>query len=157
SLYAAAAPGSDGALHGDLIVYGRGDPSLAARFNNGDYGKSLKTLIEAIVSAGVKRIEGDLIGDESYFRGPPFGWSWTWDDLQNYYGAEVSALTYEDNVVDLVFKPGPKPGAPCLIAVQPETTFLDFINRAKTVARSSPRALSLYRPIGENVVYVSGQ
>ena len=160
SFYAVARPDSDGTLHGNLIVYGRGDPSLAARFNNGDYGKSLEALVEALVTAGVKRIEGDLIGDESYFRGPPFGSSWTWDDLQNYYGAEVSALTQEDNVVDLVFKPGAKTGAPCLIVAQPaqpDTAFLTFINRTKTVDRGGQRAITLYRPLGENVVYVSGQ
>jgi D-alanyl-D-alanine carboxypeptidase/D-alanyl-D-alanine-endopeptidase (penicillin-binding protein 4) len=157
SFYAAARPDSDGTLHGDLIAYGRGDPSFAARFNNGDYGKSLRELVAALVTAGVKRIEGDLIGDESYFRGPPFGSSWTWDDLQNYYGAEVSALTQEDNVVDLVVKPGPKTGAACLIVGQPETAFLTFMNRTKTVDRSGRPAISLYRPLGENVVYVSGQ
>src|SRR6266550_3813177 len=157
SFYAAARPDSDGTLHADLIAYGRGDPSLAARFNNGDYGKSLEALVAALVMAGVKRIEGDLIGDESHFRGPPFGSSWAWDDLQNYYGAEVSALTQEDNVVDLVFKPGAKTGAPCLIVVQPETAFLTFINRTKTVDRGGQRAITLYRPLGENITYVSGQ
>ncbi len=141
SFYAVARPDSDGTLHGNLIVYGRGDPSLAARFNNGDYGKSLEALVAALATAGVNRIEGDLIGDESYFRGPPFGSSWTWDDLQNYYGAEVSALSQEDNVVDLVFKPGAKTGAPCLIVAQPaqlETAFLTFINRTKTVEPTTP-------------------
>ena len=157
SLYAVARPDPDGTLHGDLIAYGRGDPSLAARFNNNDYGKSLEPFVAALASAGVKRIEGDLIGDESYFRGPPFGSSWTWDDLQNYYGAEVSALTQEDNVVDLVFKPGAKTGAPCLIVVRPETAFLTFINRTKTTDPGGQRAITLYRPLGENVVYVSGQ
>jgi len=157
SFYAATRPDSEGTLHGDLIVFGRGDPSFAARFNNGDHGKSIEGLVAALVNAGVKRIEGDLIGDESCFRGPPFGSSWAWDDLQNYYGAEVSALTQEDNVVDLVFKPGANTGAPCLILVQPETAFLTFINRTRTVNRDGQRPIALYRPLGENVVYVSGQ
>ena len=38
-------------------------------------------------------------------RGPPFGSEWTWDDLQHYYGAEVSALTVEDNAVNLLVSP----------------------------------------------------
>src|SRR6266550_1454761 len=133
---------SESSLHSDLIAYGRADPSLAARFNNGDYGKSMEVLVAALVTAGVKRIEGDLIGDESFFRGPPFGSSWTWDDLQNYYGAEVSALTQEDNVVDLVVKPGEQAGAPCLIVTQPEATLLDFFNRTETTARSGQPAIT---------------
>ncbi len=156
SFYAATRPGPDGVIHGDLIVYGRGDPSFAARFNGGDYGKSLGPAVAALVAAGVKRIEGDLIGDESYFRGPPFGSSWAWDDLQNYYGAEVSALSQEDNVVDLVFKPGAKSGEPCLIVTKPQTSFLTFVNRARTMDKAGKREINLYRPIGENTVYISG-
>ena len=157
SFYAATKPGADGVVHGDLIVYGRGDPSLAARFNNGDHGKSIEALADALERAGVKRIENDIVGDESYFRGPPFGSSWTWDDLQNYYGAEVSALTQEDNVVDVVFKAGAKTGEPCLITTEPATAFLTFINRTRTAAKGVKGDINLYRPIGENVVYASGQ
>ena len=156
SFYAATRPGSDGVIHGDLIVYGRGDPSFAARFNGGDYGKSLEPAAAALVAVGVKRIEGDLIGDDSYFRGPPFGSSWAWDDLQNYYGVEVSALSQEDNVVDLVFKPGAKSGEPCLIVTKPQTSFLTFVNRTRTADKGGRRQINLFRAPGENTVYVSG-
>jgi len=157
SLYASGKPDAEGAVRGDLVIYGRGDPSFAARFNDGDYGKTLEPLVNALLATGVKRIEGDLVGDESFFRGPPLGSSWTWDDLQNYYGAEVSALTQEDNVVDLVFKPGAKTGEPCLITTKPQTSFLIFVNRVRTVEKGGRREINLYRPIGENTVYVSGQ
>ena len=156
SCRAAGKPDGEGTLHSDLIIYGRGDPSFAARFNGGDPGKSLDPLVTALVAAGIKRIEGDLVGDESFFRGPPFGSSWTWDDLQNSYGAEVSALSQEDNVVDLVFKSGAKAGDPCVIMSKPETDFLAFINRAKTAGKGGPREINLYRPLPQNTVYISG-
>ena len=70
SVYAPTRPDSSGKIKGDLTIYGRGDPSIAARFNNGDYFKAINELASRIVSAGVKRVEGDLIGDESYFVGP---------------------------------------------------------------------------------------
>ncbi len=76
--------------------------------------------------------------------------------MQEYYGAEVSALTFQENVVDLVFKPGAKKGEPCQIITKPETTYLTFINRTKTVAKDGRRNIDLYRPVAENVVYVSG-
>lgn len=157
SLYAFGKPDAEGAVRGDLVIYGRGDPSFAARFNDGDYSKTLEPLVNALLATGVKRIEGNLVGDESFFRGPPLGSSWTWDDLQNYYGAEVSALTQEDNVVDLVFKPGAKAGEPCLITTKPQTGFLTFVNRVRTVEKGGRRGINLYRPIGENTVYISGQ
>ncbi len=156
SLYAASKPTADGTLESDLIVYGRGDPSFAARFHDGDYAKPLAPLIDALAAAGVKRINGDLVGDESFFRGPPLGESWTWDDLQEYYGAEVSALTIQDNVIDLVFKPAAEVGQPCQINTKPATDYLTFINRTTTVTNGGKRSISLYRPIGENTVYVHG-
>lgn len=156
SLYAAKRPEKSGTLRGDLIIFGRGDPCYAERFNGGNYSTILKPVVDAVVAAGIKQIKGDLIGDESYFRGPPFGAEWTWDDLQEYYGAESSALTVQDNVVDLVVKPGDQVGAPCTIVTQPPTDFLAFSNRTITVEAESRRRVSIYRPVGENIVYVSG-
>ena len=156
SVYSHTGPDPSGVVRGDLTVFGRGDCTLAARFNDGDHARSLEPLVSALLAAGVRRVEGDLVGDESYFRGPPLGSSWAWDDLQNYYGAEVSALTQEDNVVDLVFKSGPRVGAPCEIAAGPPTTFLTFVNRSRTVSKSGPRQITLYRPAGANTVYISG-
>lgn len=156
SFYAAAKPGADGVIHGDLIVYGRGDPSFSARFYGGDYKKTLQSAVEALKSSGVRRIDGDLVGDESYFRGPPYGSDWTWDDLQNYYGAPVSALTFQDNVIDLVFNPGPAVGAPCQIVTMPSTSFVIFSNRTETVDTNSRGRIRIYRPLGRNLAYVWG-
>ncbi len=156
SCYAAAKPDADGTLTGDLTVYGRGDFSTAARFNGGDFSKSLAPLVGALAAAGVKRVTGDLVGDESFFRGPPYGSAWTWDDLNYYYGAEVSALTLEENVVDLVFKPALAPGQPVSFTIRPATDFLQLINRTTTVTNGGRRSLELYRPLGQGAVYVHG-
>jgi serine-type D-Ala-D-Ala carboxypeptidase/endopeptidase (penicillin-binding protein 4) len=153
SFFAATPPGADGIVRGDLIVFGRGDPSFAGRFAGTN---ALAPLVNAIVSAGVKRIEGNLVGDESYYWGAPFGGGWSWADLQYYYGAEVSALTMEDNVIDLVFKPGDHPGDPCRIISRQENEWLSWSNRTVTVTNGGPRAIQLYRPVGANIVYASG-
>ena len=73
-------------------------------------------LADKIVQAGVKRVEGNLIGDESYFLGNPIPGSWEYDDLQWYYGAEISALPLNDNALDLSVLPGPI-GYPCTVKV----------------------------------------
>lgn len=156
SCYAAAKPDGDGTLAGDLTIYGRGDFSMAARFNGGDYAKSLESLVNALAAAGVKRVTGDLVGDESFFRGPPYGSAWTWDDLNYYYGAEVSALTHEDNVVDLWLKPAPAPGQPVTFTTRPATQFLQFINRTTTVTNGGRRSLELHRPLAQTAVYLHG-
>ena len=80
-VYSSTKLDSSGVLRGDLSILGRGDPSFAARFNNGDYLKAIDNLATRIVSAGVKRVEGDLVGDESYFVGPKYGAGWGGEDL----------------------------------------------------------------------------
>jgi len=157
SLYAAAKPNRFGTLKGDLVIYGRGDPVINERLHSGDIFRALEPLVAALTNAGVKRINGDLIGDDSFFRGPPYGSGWVWEDLQYYYGAEISALTINDNILTLIARPGESVGAPSKLSLTPTTSYLTLSNRTQTVAAGGRRAIECYRPLGENVVYVSGQ
>ncbi len=157
SLYAKAKPDDKGTLKGDLILYGRGDPTINARLRGGDIYEALAPLVSALASAGVKRVTGDLVGDDSFFRGPEFGSGWTWDDLENYYGAEISALTISDNTLQAVVKPAERVGAPCRLTLLPATSWLVFSNRTETVKKDDRRTIRFYRPVKENVVYVTGQ
>ena len=150
-------PPRAGTLKGDLIVYGRGDPTINARLQGGDIYQALEPLVCALTNAGVKRITGDLVGDDSYFHGPPFGSGWTWDDLEYYYGAEISALTINDNTLQALVKPGVRIGAPCQLALSPATAWLSFSNRTETVDKGATRKIHFYRPLCQNVIYVSGQ
>lgn len=156
SLYSTAKPDRRGTLKGDLIVYGRGDPTINTRLNGGDIFKALQPLVAALTNAGVKRIRGDLVGDDSFIHGPPYGSGWSWDDLLNYYGAEISALTINDNILQVIVKPGESEGVPCRTTFSPATTYLTVSNRTQTVS-SGRRSIGVFRPIEENVLYVSGQ
>ncbi|HYE66749.1 MAG TPA: D-alanyl-D-alanine carboxypeptidase/D-alanyl-D-alanine-endopeptidase, partial [Pyrinomonadaceae bacterium] len=156
SAYASAPPDAAGTLRGDLIIYGRGDPSIAARFNNGDYYKGIDDFAARIAASGIKRVEGDLIGDETYFNGPALGSGWEWDDLQWWYGAEVSALSVNDNSVDLFVKPGAAVGTPCTVTTGPITPLVSITNRTTTAPRGTKRELAVYRGLGENLIEVSG-
>jgi D-alanyl-D-alanine carboxypeptidase/D-alanyl-D-alanine-endopeptidase (penicillin-binding protein 4) len=157
SLYAKAKPNPAGTLKGDLIVFGRGDPTINARLHEGDIFKALEPLVSALTNAGVKRIAGDLVGDESYFHGPPFGSGWAWDDLEHYYGAEISALTINDNTLQAVVKPGARVGAPCQLALQPVTAWLSLNNQMKTVERGATRKVHFDHPLCQNLICLSGQ
>ncbi|HEX8456440.1 MAG TPA: D-alanyl-D-alanine carboxypeptidase/D-alanyl-D-alanine-endopeptidase [Pyrinomonadaceae bacterium] len=175
SVYAQEAPDKKGKLRGDLVVYGRGDPTFATRFAGGDYYKGIDELASRVVAAGVRQVEGNIVGDESYFTGPPRSPGWEWDDLQWYYGADVSALTIDDNALDLFVKPGARagdaatvttgPASPVIRIIVPrdgeETTdaphFLTFVNRVKTAPRGTKRDIAVHRPLGQSVIEVSGQ
>nr|MBA3240558.1 D-alanyl-D-alanine carboxypeptidase/D-alanyl-D-alanine-endopeptidase [Acidobacteriota bacterium] len=159
SVYAPARPDTSGTVRGDLTVYGRGDPTYATRFNGdttGDYYRAFDELASRIASAGVRRVEGDLVGDESYFAGGPLAPGWEWDDLQWWYGAEVSALSVNDNSVDLSVKPGARVGDPAIINVGPSTPLVTILDRTTTAPRGTKRGLSVHRPLGQNVIEVGG-
>jgi len=157
SLLAAARPDASGKLAGDLIVYGRGDPTLNARLRGGTIESALEPFVKAIQAAGIKRIDGQLLGDESFFRGPPYGGGWAIDDLQSYYGAEISALTFNDNTAEISVKPGLQAGQPAKLSLSIATPLIVLSNRVTTIAKGGARSIDLYRPLGENVVYVSGK
>src|ERR1043165_7311924 len=53
--FAPAKPDAAGVIHGDMRIYGRGDPSIAARFNNGDYFKTIADLAARLGAAGGQR------------------------------------------------------------------------------------------------------
>ena len=156
SVFAPGKPDAAGVIHGDLRIYGRGDPSFAARFNNGDYFKAIDDLASRIVAAGVKRVEGDLIGDETYFTGPKYGSGWEWEDLTWYYGAEVTPLSVNDNALDLFVKPGPAVGQPALITTGPPDPLLTIVNRVTTSAKGVRRDISIHRGLNENTITITG-
>jgi D-alanyl-D-alanine carboxypeptidase/D-alanyl-D-alanine-endopeptidase (penicillin-binding protein 4) len=156
SVFAPAKPDAAGVIHGDMRIYGRGDPSIAARFNNGDYFKTIDDLAARIVAAGVKRVEGDLVGDETYFVGPKFGSGWEWEDLTWYYGAEVTPLAVNDNALDLFIKPGAAVGQPALITTGPPDPLLTIVNRVTTSAKGLRRDLSIHRSLNDNTITITG-
>lgn len=159
SVYAPARADASGTIRGDLVVYGRGDPSYATRFNapnDPDYYRAIDDLATRITASGVRRVEGDLVGDESYFTGGPLPTGWEWDDLQWWYGAEVSALTVNDNSVDLSVKPGARVGDPCRITIGPDTPVVTIVDRTKTSDRGATRELSVHRPPGQNTIEIRG-
>ncbi len=156
SVFANSAPDTNGLIKGDLTIFGRGDISISTAFSEGDYYKGLDNLADKIVQAGVKRVEGNLLGDDSYFSGSAIPSSWEWDDLQWYYGAEVSALPLNDNAVDLNIKPSSTINSPCFVQILPVNPVIRVVNRCTTSASGAKRELTVKKDLDQNVLEVSG-
>ena len=162
-VFAGAMPDASGTIKGDLRILGGGDISISTAFfgtsprDPETYYKGIDRLVDAIAAAGVKRVEGDLVGDETYFKGFAIPQTWEWDDLQWYYGAEVSALPINDNAVDLSVIPGTV-GAPCLVTISPApaTTLYQVINTCTTAAAGTKRTLGVNKKIDRNILEISG-
>lgn len=161
SVYANSLPDSSGTIKGDLRIYGRGDVSISTAFfgtsptDPETYYKGIDRLVDRISAAGIKKIEGSIVGDESYFKGFYIPGGWEWDDLQAYYGAEVSALPINDNAVDINVSPGAS-GSPCNVTISPANKIFQVVNTCTTGSSSSTRTLSVVKKLDRNIVEVSG-
>jgi serine-type D-Ala-D-Ala carboxypeptidase/endopeptidase (penicillin-binding protein 4) len=155
SVYSTARPDSKGTVR-DLVLYGRGDPTICARFSEGDALKKVELLADRIVAAGVRRVAGDIVADESYFAGERFGFGWEWNDLQWDYGAEVSAMSFADNVVEISVTPASRPGTPCKVTLAPYAQSVRVLNRTQTSPKGGVSDLGIYRAQASNVVEVWG-
>lgn len=156
SVYADARPDAAGTLAGDLRLFGRGAPDFHVAAAGGDWDRALAPLVEAAVRAGVKHVQGGLLADASFFRGPAVGSGWEHDDLGWYYAAEVSALSVNNNALEVVARPAARPGLPAEVFLYPSTPYLSVSNRLLTVAAGGPRRVVFHRDPQANVVHVRG-
>lgn len=93
---------SSGDLNGNLFITSNGDPTLGSWRYEGYKPENFKQkFIEAIKKAGIKKISGDLIIDDSYFDHQTIPGGWPWDDLGNYYGAGVWGVNWRENQFDM--------------------------------------------------------
>ncbi|RZK64982.1 MAG: D-alanyl-D-alanine carboxypeptidase/D-alanyl-D-alanine-endopeptidase, partial [Pedobacter sp.] len=97
---------SDGILKGNLVIIGSGDPTLGSwRYPNKE-NAVLTQWVAAIKAAGIKKIEGSIIGDDSIFGTQTTPEGWVWQDIGNYYGAGTSGLAWRENQFDIHLRPG---------------------------------------------------
>lgn len=155
SVYASAKPDATGGLPGDLILYGRGDPSFSDRFPGGTKA-ALERLAGTIAGVGVRQIAGDLVADESYFRVARFGANWAWEDMEEAYGAEISSLSVFDNVARLRVAPGHQAAAECRLFYHPEPFPLRVEARLITVAAGQAETFREHRPLLGNTLHLTG-
>lgn len=155
-LFATAAVQPDGTLPGDLVVAGRGDPSWGAREKNPEFWSVFDPFVAALQLVGVKRIRGDVVADGTWLRVPPDGGSWTVDDMQNDYGAEISGVTFLDNYVEIRVTPGAVAGEPCVIDVREPFSGLTFVNRTRTLAAGESATVDTRRLYGTRTVEIYG-
>lgn len=108
---------SNGVLNGNLYIVGSGDPTLGSSKLGDRY--FLNKWVAAIKSAGIKKINGRIIADESRFDNEGANPKWTWDDIGNYYAPGIYGIAYLDNTLRVTFKSGAAGTKPEIIKTEP--------------------------------------
>lgn len=139
--------GSNGALSGDIVLVGGGDPLLSRA--------DLLELARAVAAKGVRSVTGAVVGDDTLFDDVRLGLGWAWSDEPYYYSAEISALCLDGNAVDVYVSPGAGAGESARVRIDPPTSFVRVENTAVT-ALSGEDSISVSRVHGRNVIRVTG-
>jgi len=151
----AAGAVAGGTLTGDLIVVGGGDPSIVSP----DLGHPQLFLewAGALRDAGIRRVDGRIIGDDTAFDSEGLGAGWAWDYLTDAYAAPSGALSYHDNVVELRITPGRVEGDLVTIDLAPPGSQFLVENNARTGPAGSAATIAVGRLPGNARLRVTGR
>jgi len=166
------APDATGAVVGDVVLYGAGDPSfstedipyrtVAQRKMEGlpptpaDPLLGIDELAAKIAARGVKRVSGNVVGNDMLWVYEPYPDTWGIDDLTTSDGAPVSALTLNDNTVVLKITPGVAVGDDATATLSPADTGYSVELHVTTVGAKAAASFDIERAVGSKVVRVFG-
>lgn len=112
-------------LRSNLYLIGGGDPM----FSIGD----LENMLVDLSNLGIKYITGDILCDAGVLDDMYIGDGWMWDDAGWWYTAPLSALSIQENCVEIIAQAAPKDGDPVKIAIVPSTNYMKITNTSATV------------------------
>lgn len=139
-----------GTLTGNLYIVGSGDPTLGSS-KLGDPG-FLTTWATAMRNAGIRKITGNIVGDDSRFDNEGANPKWTWDDIGNYYAPGIWGIAYRDNTVAITFNSGAAGTTPDITRQFPQVAEMTIENYVTSTNTSSDNAYFYGAPKSMNRV-----
>ncbi|MDT3404587.1 D-alanyl-D-alanine carboxypeptidase/D-alanyl-D-alanine endopeptidase [Mucilaginibacter terrae] len=148
---------ANGVLNGDVIIKGGGDPTLGSwRWNDTKENSILTKLVTALQQAGIKKINGRIIGDDSVFDTQSIPDGWIWQDTGNYYGAGASGLCWRENTFDIKYETGAVGGPVKILRTSPAMPYFNFKSEVSTSGSGTGDKSYAYLPVGNKQMYIRG-
>jgi len=139
--------------NGDIIIEGSGDPTISGRFYSEDAFYVFEKWVDSLLKKGITAVEGNIVGFDGLFDDIPYPKGWEWDDLSYYYAPETSALSFNENVVDLeVIADGPVGSAPEIQWFPMSTDYVKFVNEQITTPQGTSFDEMYRRELGTNTI-----
>lgn len=133
----------NGVLNGDLIIRGSGDPTWSQRFYEKNYDSVMVRFVDSLKIKGITKINGNIIGDDNVFDDVPLGDGWSWGYEHHWYAAQISGLSYSENIIDFTLTPDLNNiGKPVTIEFHPQTSYLNLRNDLITVPHKTTEGWS---------------
>jgi serine-type D-Ala-D-Ala carboxypeptidase/endopeptidase (penicillin-binding protein 4) len=148
SFYADSAPTPAGVVRGDFYIKGGGSPGLV--------GEEWWLIARKIRSLGITRIEGDIVGDDTYFDDVRRGPQWPSPSVDSAYNAPVSALSCFYDVVIVTVRPTAQ-GSPPEVLLDPFGSYFKIDNRAVTSGRGQDLRVGRQWDGHDNIIHVEGR
>ncbi|GAB4033522.1 D-alanyl-D-alanine carboxypeptidase/D-alanyl-D-alanine endopeptidase [Spirosoma gilvum] len=151
---------TDSVLTGNLYIRGTGDPSLGSWRFPGYYDVTtlVKSWGDAVKAAGIRRIQGTVVGDASLYDDLTTPNTWPFGDLGNYYGASLSALNINENLYRVFFRPGKSLHAPTsVLRTDPPVPYIAFRNTVTTDAANTGDQVNIYGVPFMNQQWLTGK
>lgn len=138
----------DGILDGDLYIVGGGDPTIASKDSIAIPRAKLFAQWKSFLDkAGIKKINGKVIGDGRYFDGPIEHDTWSYQDIGTAYGAGGNGLCFYENAQDFRVSAGPSVGSPVNVTVSfPNTPWMRYEYPCRTAPAGTGDQLYLSTP-----------
>jgi D-alanyl-D-alanine carboxypeptidase/D-alanyl-D-alanine-endopeptidase (penicillin-binding protein 4) len=149
----------DSTLHGDLVVVGRGDPTVSDRVS-GDAMLPLYAIADSLRSRGIKRVLGRVVPFGDAFSDANAGFGWAWEDFETSSGAVIDELLFNEGISELLVTAAATPGEPPRVRTMPAQSFprvrVTATTTAGGVGRDSVAQLEAIKDTLRGEVVVSG-
>lgn len=139
-------------LEGDLVVFGNGDPTLYEKFFK-DSRDVFRGWAGQLKQRGIRRIVGDIIGDDNAFDDQHIGYGWTYHGLPDWPFAEVGALQLNENYIDFAITPPADPQGEVLIRGNLPSAYYTVDNRIEVTTRGSNRVTHWRDPFSNTIIF----